>query len=76
MIERERIAEALAQRAAKPDHTPGEYKFYAVITKQSTIKQNVVLTLEVPWEHRHQVFKALETMPFSAMVTMNEVTNE
>ena len=70
--ERAKIRELLAQippRQRKVD----EYSFYAIVQKQATAGRSIILNLQVPWEHRDEVFRALETMPFSAQVTMREL---
>ena len=70
-LERQRISQALLENARKPKPDPDTYVFYASVTKQSTNTQgNILLSLEVPWECRHQVFKALEVMPFSCLVKL------
>ena len=72
--ERARISTALAEHARKPTPPVDEYRFFGIVSKQSTSNQgNLILTMEVPWEHRHQVWKALESMPFACMVTMKGV---
>ena len=74
LAERELIAEALATYARRPTRDPDEYVFYAVIDKQTTNRDgNLVIQMTVPWDHRHEVFRALETMPFAAMITMRGV---
>ena len=71
LLERQRIAEALAEYARKPSRPADEYSFYAVIQKQGTTSQgNISLNLEVPWEHRHEVFRALGEMPFACLIKM------
>lgn len=67
------ITEALAVHAGRPAKDPSEYNFYAIIQNQTTRGNSVILTLKVPWEHRDEVFRALDTMPFSAMVKMTEI---
>lgn len=74
VLERARISTALAEHAQRPSPPPDEYRFFGIVSKQQTTNQgNLLLTMEVPWEHRHQVWKALETMPFACMVTMKGV---
>ncbi len=74
VAERERITAALAIHAERPQRNLDEYHFFAIITKQTADRQgDLALTMKVPWEHREEVFRALETMPFQAMVTMREV---
>ena len=72
--ERARISEALVVHARKPGPPPGQYSFYANVQKQSTNNSgNILLSLEVPWEHRAAVYACLEDMPFSCMVRMTGV---
>lgn len=72
--EREAITAALAASAERPPKQLDQYDFYAIIDKQATTKMgNISLTLLVPWEFHEEVFRALETMPFRAMVRMTEV---
>lgn len=72
--ERESITEALAIQAQAPPKRLDEYNFYAIIASQGTKGNSVILTLKVPWEHREEVFRAMDTMPFAAMVKMTEVS--
>ena len=71
--ERDRIREALALHAARPLKKEEEFNFYAIIAKQSTQGNSVILTLKVPWEEREEVFRSLDTMPFAATVTLNKI---
>lgn len=71
--ERSTIARALTAYTTRPPKNLSEYNFYAIIAKQATQGTNVLLTLKVPWEHRDEVFRALDTMPFAAMVKITEV---
>ena len=69
--ERERIAMALADFAVKAPKPANEYHFFGIIQKQSTTSQgNINLTIEVPWEHRHEVFRALAEMPFACLIRL------
>lgn len=70
--ERDSIRQALATHQATPKRLD-EYSFYAIVKSQQTSGQSIILTLRVPWEHRDEVFRALETMPFAAQVTMREL---
>jgi hypothetical protein len=70
--ERDLIKTALASRGSEPKR-PDEYSFYAIISKQTTEGRSIVLNLRVPWEFKDEVFRALETMPFAAQVTMREL---
>ena len=77
--ERERIAMALADFAVKAPKPANEYHFFGIIQKQSTTSQgNINLTIEVPWEHRHEVFRALAEMPFACLIRLTgaESNNE
>jgi hypothetical protein len=75
LAEVDTITDALALHAAKPPDDPDVYRFYAVITKQGTTATGqITLTMTVPWEHHDEVFRALDTMPFTAMVKMTEIT--
>ena len=71
--ERLAISDALAAAALAPPKKLDEYTFYAIVAEQKTRGNNILLTMKVPWEHREEVFRAMETMPFAAMVRMNEV---
>lgn len=70
--ERNKIKAALATHDA-PAKRPDEFSFYAIVQKQQTAGRSIILNLQVPWEHRDEVFRALETMPFSAQVVMREL---
>ena len=71
--ERDRIASVIAEMGRRPKPPIGEFRFYGIVTKQSTNNQgNIIMSLEVPWEHRHEVWRALGTMPFACTVTMTE----
>lgn len=72
--ERAKIKEALAVHSG-PVKRPDEYSFYAIVKSQQTAGQSIILNLRVPWEHRDEVFRALETMPFRAQVVMRELTD-
>jgi hypothetical protein len=70
--ERDSITEALALHASKPAPPPDEFTFYAHVDKQQTAGKSIVLTLRVPWEHRWEVFKSLDEMPFSALIRLKK----
>lgn len=72
-LERLNISDALALHAGRPAKDPNEYNFYGVIQKQTTQGNAVILQVKVPWEHREEVFRALETMPFAALFQMTEI---
>jgi hypothetical protein len=67
------IKEALALHASQGPKNLSEYSFYAHVTSQQTAGRAIRLSLLVPWEHRDEVFRALETMPFAAQVTLREL---
>jgi hypothetical protein len=71
--EEDAIKEALALHASLPPKDLKEYSFYAHVTSQQTAGRAIRLSLLVPWEHRDEVFRALETMPFAAQVTLREL---
>src|SRR3974390_20154 len=68
--ERLAITDALLEAAQQPPPDPSVHTFAALISKQETRGTSIVLTLRIPWEHRDAVFRAMETMPFSAMVSL------
>jgi hypothetical protein len=73
IAERTAIQEALTDFALRPARDPDEFFFYGVIDKQTTNREgNIVLSVIVPWSHRHEVFHALETMPFQALFKMTK----
>jgi hypothetical protein len=71
--ERDDIIQALALHAQRDPKADSEYNFYAIIAKQATQGESILLTLKVPWEHREEVFRAIDTMPFSAMIRMTQI---
>lgn len=71
--ERAAIKEALAVSAQLDSKRLDEFSFYAIVKSQSTQGQSIILNLRIPWEHRDEVFRAMETMPFAAQVTMREL---
>ncbi|MDA4119768.1 MAG: hypothetical protein OK436_04185 [Thaumarchaeota archaeon] len=70
--ERQLVKQALADFAALPPKKVNEYTFLAIVEKQATAGRKLVLSLAVPWECRDEVFRSLETMPFSCKVTLSE----
>ena len=70
--ERQLVKQALADFASLPPKKVNEYTFLAIVEKQATAGRKLVLSLAVPWECRDEVFRSLETMPFSCKVTLSE----
>lgn len=61
----------MAESALKPPLPAGQYQFNGIVTKQATNNSgNLILTVEVPWEHRGEVFRALDEMPFACLIHM------
>jgi hypothetical protein len=74
MAEVEAITDALAQHAVEPPPDPDVYRFRAVIVKQGTTATGQIsLTMTIPWEYHDEVFRSLDTMPFTARIEMTGV---
>ncbi|MDA4120186.1 MAG: hypothetical protein OK436_06320, partial [Thaumarchaeota archaeon] len=70
--ERQLVRQALAEFAAKPPKPVDEYQFMAIIEKQSTAGRKLILQLTIPWDFREEVFRSLESMPFTCKVTLSD----